>query len=868
LTPESNTPRGATPAEWWAFTGELGFGAHVLPCVPAAPDVRVAKGSALEGKVGKIPSAFNQFGEAHGIVSWQKRPILPAEVALWRKDPRLNLCLRTGKISGVGAIDVDIHSEDAFEVKDALYTFWIENGLGDMPLRERANSSKFLVPFRMAEGGRKRIIETKHGRIECLLDGQQFVAAGSHSSGARYQWSPDLPSELPTLTLQQFEALWQTLTQNFASETSSTSTTATPSVSTKSPPPTTNSATQSSSLSVMDEPTWQEIRSALRFMLDKAEDNETWSEIGYALLSLKQFPSGATGRDVFLDFSRKAKGYTEGAPEKWWNDHKDQPTRTDYRHVFTIARARGWGKSSDPAVFTSVPASVPEAAVAPANTEPEKRIIRVISSALPTNIQELNEIMREELYTQGPQHLVRLGRENLKDSIRRSTDQINMLRVSPGWARVRLTELATFMIPRGEGYSRVSAPAELVSTWMDQTDWPHLRPLDAIARAPFVRDDGSICDTPGYDDRSRALYIPSREYPAISESPTERDARAALDGVRKVFDQFPWDTPAAESAFLAHVLSEAARLAIDRCPMFWYTAPSAGTGKSMLSEMPSIIVHGTEPALRPWVQDGDELRKTLFASLLAGDRSIAFDNVPTGHKARAPELCAFLTSAIWKDRKLGVSETYAVPNRVVVSASGNNVTPVSDLARRCLVVRLDANTEKLKERRFTIPNLREHVMTNRAQLLVYALTIIKAYAVAGTRVESTPMPSFERWSRTVREPLLWLGHPDPCETQSETDDETGSLGHTFALLVSHFGDREFTAQEIANLAGGVADSNGELSALLLQGGCSEPSSQLKVGYWLRGERGRVSDGRKLVSVKRDRTGMMKWKLVRIGDELA
>jgi hypothetical protein len=57
--------------------------------------------------------------------------------------------------------------------------------------------------------------------------------------------------------------------------------------------------------------------------------------------------------------------------------------------------------------------------------------------------------------------------------------------------------------------------------------------------------------------------------------------------------------PAARSAFVSHILTEAVRLAINCVPMFWYTAPNAGTGKTLLSEMPAMIVHGVEPAVRP-----------------------------------------------------------------------------------------------------------------------------------------------------------------------------------------------------------------------------------------------------------------------------
>src|SRR6266404_270674 len=201
--------RGATPAEWFHFDFVLGLGANLLPCVPAAPDVVVSKGSALEGKVGKIPSMFNRnTGEAHGIKDWQKRPIMSAEVQQWAADPRLNICIRLGQLSGVYALDVDVNDPRATTIRGI-----IETTLGSLPIRFRADSQKFLMAFRMEERCPKRKIKLddrpRGPAIELLGDGQQFVASGSHSDGARYQWSPGLPENLPTLTLAQVNSVWE-----------------------------------------------------------------------------------------------------------------------------------------------------------------------------------------------------------------------------------------------------------------------------------------------------------------------------------------------------------------------------------------------------------------------------------------------------------------------------------------------------------------------------------------------------------------------------------------------------------------------------------------------------------------------------------
>lgn len=856
-----NDQLGATAADWYAFDFELGLSKHLLPCVPASPDVRVAEDSSLKGKVGKIPSQFNGAGEAHGLKAWNTREILPAEVQAWSRDRRLNICVRTGAISGVYAIDVDVEAGALVSaIERRIWLEWTDL----LPKRARSNSGKFLIPFRIAGGEKcpKRIItvvpadkeaKIKPQRIELLADGQQFVAAGTHSSGVRYEWRPELPTHIPTLTIEQLNTVWTALSTAFEAAPSPT----------KLPDTSTTSAPESvETLTVIGEDDWQALLQALRFLLPHAADNDTWSEIGYALLSLQK---SRPAEQLFTDFSRKAVGYVEGAPEQWWSAHRNQPPRSDYRHIFKLARGFGWRLQSSPDAFPPVERPADELDITPP-PPPTRSILRLSDALLNENVAQLSQLAYPIVYSQGNM-LTRMGRENLDDEIRRNIVQLKLISVSTGWTRTHFTEIAQFMRYDGRAKDWVpcSCPGELATVWLDQGDWPQLRPLDAIARAPFVRVNGSVCDVAGYDPTSRVLYIPIVEYPPVPHQPMAAEASAALERLLAPFDQFPWYTHASRSAFAAHILTEAARLAVDRAPMFWYTAPDAGTGKSLLSEMPALIVHGAEPALRPWGVDGEELRKTLFASLLAGDRSIAFDNVPTGYKARAPELCAFLTSAVWKDRKLGVSETHEVPNRSVVSASGNNVTPVSDLARRSIVIRLDANSQGLKERKFRIPDLRSFVLANRPGLLVDALTVIRAYAISEPPAGiPTPLPSFEQWSRLVRDPLVWLGLPDPCMTQeTETDDETFSVEGILEKLSAMFGDREFTHVDVARAVGSLVDTNGELSAIMMATGCSEPNSSQKVGYWLRSLRDKTAGGLKLVNVGVSKMGA-KWQLKRIG----
>jgi hypothetical protein len=842
----------------------LGLGSNLLPCVPASPDVKVLEGSALTGKVGKIPSAFNGRDEAHGLIGWQKREIDPSEVRYWSRDRRLNLCVRTGSLSGVGAFDIDIDDSRSPDVRTL-----IEKALGYAPTRTRNNSSKQLLMFRMEGPCSKRKIKLDDNprgpAIELLFDGQQFVACGSHASGSRYQWLPELPSSIPTITLAQLDSIWMALTSKYAK---THTTYAAPTA----PAATATTDQPSEVMRTIDETEWQHLLSCLRFLLDKVQSNDEWSKAGYALLSLQ---GSRPAERLFLDFSRKAVGYEPGAAEQWWASHRDQQPRSDYRTIFGMARDRGMQRVADVSAFEPVPDPEPHSDlvdVVPPEVQaaPGGRALVRLSEAEFSNItKQLEEVLSPYVYTQGG-HLVRTSEAHSDGEMQRSADALMLVTATKGWARIRFGELCDFqkyIASQGEWRS-IAPSAEHINTLLDRGGWNILRPLDAIARAPFLREDEIICDQPGYDKGSRVLYVPNIDYPAIPQTPTKQAASEALARLRDPFSEFPWKEGASESAFLSHVLAEAARLALDHCPMYVYDAPMAGTGKSTLQEMAARIVHGAEPALRPWVADEDELRKALYACLMAGDRSIWFDNIPDGVKIRSAVLETFLTATVWKDRKLGESFTSAIPNKTVLVASGNNVTPVGALARRSIVVRLDANTDNLRDRVFKIPNPRRYVMEHRAQMLVDALTIIKAYINAGVQTGMpVSLPSFESWSRLARDPLIWLGMADPVVTQlNETDDELRSMGPVFERLVANFGEKTFTAGEMARVVGSLSDPNNEMSDALQQMGCLEPNNPIKIGYWLRASKDRIGGNWKLVHDGHSSQGM-KWRLQRTNGDL-
>ena len=496
-------------------------------------------------------------------------------------------------------------------------------------------------------------------------------------------------------------------------------------------------------------------------------------------------------------------------------------------------------------------------------------VLQITGGALHVVADAAERLVAGDVYMQGTK-LVRLGvpaelPAAEGERITRDAAQPVIVGVSGEYLRREITRRASvlrFSRQRNQ-YEPVDCPRELAENILHAGSSPHFRPLNGIATAPFLRADLSICARPGYDAASGVILEPTINCPVIPDRPSRDVALAALRALAAPFEEFPYATPAARVAALAHVLTAVARHAIGTSPVFTYTATLAGTGKTLLSRMPALIVSGTPPGLRPFPAQEDELRKTLLAALLAGDTALLFDNISNGTPVRSPALCAFATADVYQDRKLGVSESPRIPNRTTVAMTGNNISPAGDLVRRSIVVRLDVNAESPKGRVFEINDLDAYVREHRPELLVAALTVIRAYAVSGVDMLALPpLPSFERWSRVVRDPLVWLGCEDPVSTQeTEADDEVSPLRAAFTEIANNphlKAMSSFKARDIVNAAE-WADSRA-LREALEACGCRLPLEPGEAGNWLRANRGRVAGGFKLVRLGGSHGNVSAWRL--------
>ena len=235
-------------------------------------------------------------------------------------------------------------------------------------------------------------------------------------------------------------------------------------------------------------------------------------------------------------------------------------------------------------------------------------------------------------------------------------------------------------------------------------------------------------------------------------------------------------------------------------PLHAFDAPVAGSGKSMLVDIASILTTGERAAVFAQGPTLEEFEKRLSVQLMTGRQIIAIDNI--NNELDGDLLNQSLMQPKVDLRVLGESRKITIRCSAVNTATGNNLKLVGDLTRRSLIARLDPKTDRPELRQFDYDPLMD-ARDHRAELVAAALTILKAYRVAGMPGRPPQLQSFEDWSDTVRGALLWIGLEDPAATQDrlrENDPKLTTLIRVTTVWRKAFGAAATTVAEAVEKA--------------------------------------------------------------------
>jgi putative DNA primase/helicase len=409
----------------------------------------------------------------------------------------------------------------------------------------------------------------------------------------------------------------------------------------------------------------------------------------------------------------------------------------------------------------------------------------------------------------------------------------------------RIIRFQRFDIKKGDWVDK-DCPEKVAETYLSRAGRWKVPPLRGVVNTPFLRKDGSICERPGYDAASKLLFDPESEtFPAVPDTPSQDDALTAIGYLDEMLlEEFPFVDEVDRAVALSAFLTAFERQVIKTAPLHGFSSPDAGTGKSLLVDLISILRNGELAPVIAQGRNDDELDKRLGTALISGDGIISLDNC--GREVESDFLCQALTQTRLKIRLLGHSRQLDVPIATTFFATGNNLVVASDLTRRTLLCRLDAKVERPETRIFK-RNVIETAYEKRGELVQAILTILRAWQVTKQSVNTEPMGSFEDWSRRVRSPLIWLGYADPCDSIQkvrENDPRRDALTivlEQWALVLGKTGS--YTVQQVITRA----ISNSDLFGAIATVAATEHGtlSNDKLGRWLKKNDGRIAGKLKL-----------------------
>jgi hypothetical protein len=432
---------------------------------------------------------------------------------------------------------------------------------------------------------------------------------------------------------------------------------------------------------------------------------------------------------------------------------------------------------------------------------PRRPIVRVVNGDLPAIVNEAEDALikfDDRLFQQGD-FIVRPAPARIPIADDGETSGIRLVQVRVNHLIERMTYFANFQRfdVRKKKWIAIDCPPKIAVTYLERVGAWRLRSLVGFTVCPTLRPDGSILDRPGWDLKSGILYNPSGiAFPPIPAEPSFDDAFAALAKLKALIREFMFVGDADRSVSLSGMLTATIRRSLDSAPLHAFDAPIAGSGKSKLADTAAMISTGHEAPVISQGADEEELEKRVASMLLAGDAVINIDNCDEA--LGGSFLCQCLTQKLVKARVLGKSKTPTVAANATFFSTGNNLLIVGDLIRRSLKGRLDPQCERPELRRFETQDPVTILKRQWPEYLVAALTVLRAFDVAGRPSKGEPLGSFETWWGWVRGALVWLGEADPCDTiENMRAEDPRRLALATAVSEWHrvIGDKEVTVKQ-------------------------------------------------------------------------
>jgi putative DNA primase/helicase len=805
-------------------------------------------------------------GKRPTMTAWQTKCLTaePHEIANWSRSQRnnTNTGILCGKIVGVDidVLDVDLSAKLVARAQELF---------GTTPLRRIGRAPKMLLLYR---------VETPHdklstsdllfddgskAKVEILAEGQQFVGFGIHpDTRAPYYWPDKSPldiaaSDVPLVKLETLEKFVGEAEEVLGAAGGRTAGQIKGKTKVASGTRAQNQREKQGKIVGGFRDGEKQSREKIADALDHIPNDlnyDDWIRIGYALYH----GLGDNGRDLWENFSAKYPDHDPKVTQEKW------PTFANGRSItvatlFHYASQNGWRDGGT-------------AAGAPLN----RPTIRISGGELPSIVTaaetalisaDMRIFQRGSLIVRPAHSRVDIADGNTTTAIRlapiRAHLLVELMTLAAAWERFA-----------GNDWVPIDCPQRVAETYLARDGAWNVPVLAGIVNCPVLRPDGSVLEMAGYDASTGLLYDPQGlKFSPVPERPDKEDARRALAVLKDLISTLPFVTDADRSVALSGILTAINRRSLPTAPAHCFTAPVAGSGKSMMVDIASEIADGRRAAVMSLGRTDEEAEKRLGSALIAGDSIISIDNIdrPFGGEL----FCQALTQTMLKIRILGYSKIVEVPSNAAIFGNGNNLTLEGDITRRAIMGTMDPGVERPELRVFR-SNPLNMVRADRNKYVIAALTILRAFHLAGRPAQTSPLGSFSEWSSWIRDALIWLDEADPCDTMERVRQNDPKLGAVVAVIsqwaeVVGYDERVTTKDLIDHAVEKVAGSymvsyakqefaHPELrEALLIVAGDGGSINSRRLGIWLGSIENRQVHACKVVR-DGERGGVGVWKL--------
>jgi putative DNA primase/helicase len=441
----------------------------------------------------------------------------------------------------------------------------------------------------------------------------------------------------------------------------------------------------------------------------------------------------------------------------------------------------------------------------------------------------------------------------------------------PGWLDL-MSQVARFekFDKRSDDWLPADPPDKVAAVHLSRVGrWSFLH-IAGVVTAPTLRPNGTVLTAPGYDPETRLFHMPDDTLciDGLLDHPTRHDAEAALEKLNKLLTEFPFVDEVSRSVALSMLITPVVRGGLSVTPLHAIKANTAGTGKSYLVDLASVIATGRPCPVVAAGPDEAETEKRLIGMLLRACPIISIDNV--NGELGGDTLCQATERPLISVRPLGGSGILEIESRACINATGNALRVRGDMVRRSLVAALDAGVERPELREFSFDPVAD-VLADRSSYVAACLIICRAYILAGYPNPCRALASFQDWSRVVRSALVWLDCEDPCrsmEAARADDPELTEMREILMLWHQAFGEEGKTVRDVADDACSRAHtvmgeptefSHPELrDALLRVAGDKGNINTRRLGEWLKNHEGRIVSSLKVRRVGEAKGGVTRW----------